>query len=102
MLFFKPWAINWVRLESQRIFSNFQHLGVDDLGLRSGHTDGPKSLDTIPLVGSSLKGTVLLLESPSVLVTKLLSEFGAGTFDFVGAGLELWFGVVLVLHLFVV
>ena len=101
LLFLDPWTIDWVSIESFSIISKDMHLIIDGLSLGAGHTDLPESYG-IPFVGSGLKGTFLVLESPSVLVLELIYEIVGGKIDFIGHGLELWIGVVLLLDLGVV
>jgi hypothetical protein len=72
LLSLDPWAIDWVRSESFSILSNLLQLGVDSLGLRGGHTDGPHS-DALPFLGSGTKRVVFVFELPSVSVLELFS-----------------------------
>jgi hypothetical protein len=72
LLILDPWAIDWVRCESSSILGNLLQLGVDGLGLRGGHTDGPHT-DALPFFGSGTKRVVLVFELPSVAVLELIS-----------------------------
>ena len=88
LLLLDPWTIDWVSCEIFSIIGNLQHLVVDGLSLGGGHTDGPESYG-IPFVFSSLKGSFIVLESPSVLVLELSVKIHARNKDLVSQSLEL-------------
>jgi hypothetical protein len=77
LLLLDQWAKVWVGSELLGILGNLHQLDVDSMGLGAGHTDRPESQGfriPLPVVTSISKGSIVVFEIPSVLVSELITE----------------------------